>query len=54
MRQILLLSFLLLAGCAKQIKFQALPLAGSGKATVRVELTYNRNNTLRVKISNAP
>ena len=54
MRQILLLSVLLLAGCAKDIKFQALPLASSGKAAVRVELTYNRNDTLRVKISNAP
>ena len=40
------------SGCAKRISFNSLPLAGAAKAVVRVELTYNRNDTLEVKVSN--
>ena len=49
-----LLTGALSAGCAKRIKFTALPLARSGTATARVELTYDRNNVLEVKLSNVP
>jgi len=41
-------------GCAKRVRFEALPLAGSGEANARIELTYDRNNTLRVQLSNVP
>jgi hypothetical protein len=45
---------LLGAGCAKTVRFKALPLAGPGSATAKVELTYDRNNNLEVKLSNVP
>ena len=45
---------LLAAGCAKNVRFKALPLAGPGGATAKVELTYDRNNNLDVKLSNVP
>jgi hypothetical protein len=45
---------LLLTGCAKNVKFRPAPLAGSGTAEVKVELTYDRNNTLVLKMENAP
>jgi hypothetical protein len=41
-------------GCAKRVGFTALPPARSGKATARIELTYNRNDTLEVKLSGVP
>lgn len=41
-------------GCAKRVRFDALPLARNGIATARVELTYDRNNTLEVKLSGVP
>lgn len=44
----------LASGCAKRVRFQPLPLAGKGTATAKVELTYNRNNTLEVKLSGVP
>ena len=49
-----LLIALLATGCAKNVKFRPLPLAGSGTATAKVELTYDRNNNLEVKLSNVP
>jgi hypothetical protein len=45
---------LLAAGCAKQVRLNALPLAGAGTATARVELTYNRNNLIAIKLSKVP
>ena len=45
---------LLAAGCAKRIRFDSLPLARAGHATARVQLTYDRNNTLQVQLSNVP
>ncbi|MBI4458608.1 MAG: hypothetical protein HY648_00945 [Acidobacteria bacterium] len=49
-----LLLILLSGGCAKRFRFTALPQAQGGKATGRVELTYDRNNTLEVKLENVP
>ncbi|MBI3933851.1 MAG: hypothetical protein HY316_04110, partial [Acidobacteria bacterium] len=45
---------LLAGGCAKNVRFRPLPLAGPGTATAKVELTYDRNNTLEVKLSGVP
>ena len=42
------------AGCARRVKFTALPPARSGTANLRVELTYDRNDLLLVKLSNVP
>ena len=44
----------LASGCAKKVRFRPLPLAGKGTATAKVELTYDRNNTLEVKLSGVP
>ncbi len=45
-----LLSVLLLAGCGKTMRLKPLPMAKGGEATLRVELTYNRNDQLQVKV----
>jgi len=45
---------LLGSGCAKKVRFKALPLAGRGAAAAVVNLTYDRNNILEVKLSNVP
>ena len=45
---------LLASGCAKNVQFRPTPLAGQGKAEVKVELTYDRNNTLIVKMESMP
>lgn len=42
------------SGCAKRVRFDSFPLARSGSATARIELTYDRNNTLEVKLSEVP
>ena len=42
------------SGCAKQVAFRPTPLAGTGKATAKVELTYDRNNTLEVTLAGVP
>lgn len=47
-------AILLTAACTRQIRFAALPPARGGEASVRVELTYDRNNTLRIQLSNVP
>jgi len=47
-------AILLTAACNRQIRLAPLPLARGGEASVRVELTYDRNNTLRVQLSNVP
>jgi hypothetical protein len=41
-------------GCAKNVRFTSQPLAGGGTAAAKVELTYDRNNTLEVKLSDVP
>jgi hypothetical protein len=51
---VLLLLAVITAGCAKRVRFRPLTLAGEGMATARVELTYDRNNTLEVKLSGVP
>ena len=50
----LLLLPVLLAGCAKRVRFEALPLAGPATAAARIELTYDRNNNLQVQLTNVP
>ena len=45
---------LLTAGCTRRIRFDSLPVARGGEATVRVEVTFDRNNTLLVELSNVP
>ena len=45
---------LFVAGCAKRVPFNSLPLARAGTANVRIELTYDRNNILEVKLSKVP
>jgi hypothetical protein len=44
----------LVTGCAKNVRFRPLALAGPGGASVKVNLTYDRNNILEVKLSNVP
>jgi hypothetical protein len=41
-------------GCAKNVELRPLPLARGGTAEVKVELTYDRNNTLTVTMENLP
>ena len=41
---------LLLAGCARNIKLKPLPATKGGSASVKVELTYNRNDQLTIKL----
>ena len=53
-RSVLVAVLLLGSGCAKQVRFRPLPLIGGGTATAKVELTYDRNNNLEVKLSNVP
>ena len=50
----LLLLPIILAGCAKRVRFEALPLAGPATAAARIELTYDRNNNLQVRLLNVP
>ena len=47
-------AMLLTVACNRQIRLAPLPLARGGEATVRVELTYDRNNTLRIQLANVP
>jgi hypothetical protein len=41
-------------GCTRRMQFSPLPAARGGKATVQVELTYDRNNTLLIEMSSVP
>jgi hypothetical protein len=51
----LLLGVVLIAsGCTRRMQFAPLPAARGGEATVEVELTYDRNNTLLIEMSNVP
>jgi len=43
---------LLLAACKRDVRLQALPALKGGNAGIRVVLTYDRNNTLEVNLSN--
>jgi hypothetical protein len=54
MKRLLFLGLVLLAtaGCQKDIHLRALPaLAGTGHASVKVVLTYDRNNLLTISLS---
>lgn len=51
-RFIFLLTVLFASGCAKRVRFEPLPLARGAKATGRVELSYDQNNTLDIRIEN--
>src|SRR5690242_2789347 len=54
MKRAILIAMLLLAStaCTKSIHLRPIPtLAGNGKAELRVELTYDRNNKLFVAVS---
>jgi len=44
----------LTAGCAKRVQFRSFAAARSGAADARVELTYNRNDAITVKLANVP
>ncbi len=39
------------AGCRKNIRLQALPALQGGQGTLRVTLTYDRNNILEVRLT---
>jgi len=47
-------AMLLASACTREIRLAPLPPARGGEATLRVELTYDRNNTLRIQLSNVP
>ena len=47
-------AMLLAGGCTRKIEFTPLPTARGGEATVQVELTYDRNNTLLLEMTNVP
>ena len=42
---------LLLVGCKRDIRLQALPALQGGQASLRVVLTYDRNNTLDLRLT---
>ena len=46
----ILTATLLLGGCGRTVQLKPLPLAKGGEVTVRVELTYNRNDRLKIKV----
>jgi len=39
------------SGCRHNVRLQALPALQGGQATLRVELTYDRNNNLDIRLS---
>jgi len=47
-------AILFAGGCTRQMQLMPLPAARGGKATVEVELTYDRNNTLLIEMSKVP
>ena len=46
----ILTAALLPSGCGHNVRLKPLPLAKGGEVTVRVELTYNRNDQLKIKV----
>ena len=46
----ILTAVLLLGGCGRNIRLKPSRLAKGGEVTVRVELTYNRNDRLKIKV----
>ncbi len=50
----LLVLCLLGTACVKKIRFTPSPLARAGEASARIDLTYNRNNTIEVELSKVP
>ena len=53
-RFLLLGTILIAGGCTRRMQFSPLAAARGGEATVQVELTYDRNNTLLIEMSNVP
>jgi hypothetical protein len=49
-----LLAYMLSCGCAKQVHLDPQRLAQSGVADARIELNYNRNDAITLKLSHAP
>jgi len=47
-------TILIAGGCTRRMQFSRLPAARGGEATVQVELTYDRNNTLLIEMSDVP
>lgn len=45
---------LLAAGCAHKINLKPLPVAKGGDVSVQVELTYNRNDRIRIELHAPP
>lgn len=43
---------LIAMGCAKSVQFRPTALARGGTGTAKVELTYDRNNSLEIRLSN--
>ena len=39
-----------LGGCARSVRLKALPAARGGQVSVKVELTYDRNDQLQIKL----
>jgi len=54
MLHLLVAGAILLAGCMRRIELTPTPAARGGDASVRVDLTYDRNNTLQVELSDVP
>jgi len=45
---------MLAGGCSKSVSLRPTQIASAGKGTVKVELTYDRNNRLDLKLSDLP
>lgn len=43
---------MMLAACTRDVRLQNLPALKTGNAGIKVVLTYDRNNTLEVRLSN--
>ena len=50
----LLLLAALAVGCSKSVPLKPTQLIGAGSGSVKVELTYDRNNRLDLKLTNLP
>jgi hypothetical protein len=44
----------LTCGCMRRLQLTPTPAARGGDASVRVDLTYDRNNTLQIELSDVP
>lgn len=41
---------MLFGGCSRNLRLKVLPAAKGGSASVRVQLTYDRNNVIQIKL----